>query len=152
MCIGPLCYPQTDLVAAYLNSSKTRALIGANPTHPSDFSFCSFEVNNAFARALDFYAHPTQIYVASLLEHHIRVLIYAGTLDWICNWVSNSIWPEQLEWVGKERYNEAKWRSWTVDRRVAGLTKSAGPLTFASVYSAGHLMSTPFVLNWPARC
>ena len=148
-CVGSLCYPQPDVIAAYLNSSKTRALIGANLTHPANFLFCSFDVNNAFARVLDFYAHPTQVYVAGLLEHHIRVLIYAGTLDWICNWVSNSIWPEELEWVGKQRYNEARWRSWTVNGKEAGRTKSAGPLTFASIYGAGHLISIHFVVTGP---
>lgn len=28
-------------------------------------------------------------YVAGLLERNVRVLIYVGANDWICNWISN---------------------------------------------------------------
>ena len=30
---------------------------------------------------------PTQHYIAALLERGVRVLIYAGANDWVCNWV-----------------------------------------------------------------
>ena len=33
-------------------------------------------------------AFPAQLYIAALLERGVRVLIYVGANDWICNWVS----------------------------------------------------------------
>jgi carboxypeptidase C (cathepsin A) len=42
--------------------------------------------------------HPTQFYVASLLDRGIKALIYVGTYDWICNWVGSERWTLALEW------------------------------------------------------
>jgi len=47
---------------------------------------------------------------------------------------------ERLEWTGKADYNAAKKRDWHVDGKVAGWTKSAGDLTFMTVYGAGHMV------------
>ena len=103
----------------------------------------SSDVNAAFSSHLDKYAVPTQYYVAGLLERGVRVLIYAGTYDWQCNWVANKLWVEKLEWSGQEEFNTEAWRGWRVsdDKGDAGITKSAGKLTFASIYAAGHMMS-----------
>ena len=30
---------------------------------------------------------PTELYIGALLERGVRVLIYVGENDWICNWV-----------------------------------------------------------------
>ena len=56
----------------------------------------------------------------------------------------NKRWAEKLEWSGQREFNSAEWRGWRVsdDRELAGMTKSAGGMTFASVHAAGHMMST----------
>lgn len=74
------------------------------------------------------------------------MLIYAGTYDWQCNWVANRLWVERLEWSGRTEFAEGVWRGWRVDDDDgdAGVTKSSGPLTFASVYAAGHMISFCF--------
>lgn len=52
----------------------------------------------SFALHMDKWRVPNHFYVASLLERGVKVLIYAGTLDWQCNWVANRLWVEKLEW------------------------------------------------------
>ena len=102
---------------------------------------------------MDKYAVPSQHYVAGLLERGIPILIYAGTYDWQCNWVANKLWVDKLEWTGKDEYTREGWRDWTVDGRKAGETKSAGPLTFATIRAAGHmgvLLYCPAVRQWLA--
>jgi carboxypeptidase C (cathepsin A) len=47
---------------------------------------------------------------------------------------------ERLQWSGKKAYNAAKKRDWHVGGKVAGWTKSAGDLTFATIYGAGHMV------------
>lgn len=42
-----------------------------------------------------------------------------------------------LQWSGKEGFGAESLRTWTVDGHKAGITKSHGPLTFATVYGAG---------------
>lgn len=144
MCVGDsLCYHENTAIENYLNKPSTRSLLGVQA--PQNFTSCSSPVAKAFRSHTDKYAHPTQQYVAELLTRGVRVLIYAGTYDWICNWVSNREWVEKLEWEGEEAFNNAEWRVWGVGEDVteensAGITKSAGLLTFASVYGAGHMV------------
>ena len=95
---------------------------------------------------MDKYNSPTQFYVSSLLERGIRILIYAGTYDWQCNWVANKLWVEKLEWFGHEEFNANEWRTWSLDGSDVGITKSAGPLTFATIWAAGHMISSYFII------
>ena len=59
--------------------------------------------------------HQTELYVAQLLERGIRVLIYAGTLDWISNWVSCERWMLEMEWSGQDKFRSEKLREWVID-------------------------------------
>lgn len=64
-------------------------MLGVDPSVES-FTSCSSKVSLLFNENMDEYTHQTQDYVAELLERGVRVLVYAGTLDWICNWVGAS--------------------------------------------------------------
>ncbi len=101
---------------------------------------------------MDKYGVRTQYFVAGLLERGIRVLIYAGTYDWQCNWVANKLWVEKLEWTGSDAFRGEEWRSWGIRQDAstdefdhlkaeAGITKTGGLLTFATIYGAGHMIS-----------
>ena len=57
----------------------------------------------------------------------------------------------ELEWTGQDVYRNAPLRDWLVDGEVAGRTRSGGGLTFATVYDAGHMVSSqPRV--WSGAC
>lgn len=145
MCIGDdLCYAENTAIKTFLDSPATRELLGVES--PNNFSACSREVGRGFSLHMDKYAVPSQNYVAGLLERGIRMLIYAGTYDWQCNWVANKLWVDKLEWTGSEAYAAREWREWEVDGQKAGETKSAGLLTFATVRGAGHMMSAFHIL------
>lgn len=55
--------------------------------------------------------------------------------------VGNQKWTLDLDWTGNAAYNAEKDHDWVVDGKVAGITRSANGLTFASVYAAGHMVS-----------
>ncbi|KAL1946614.1 hypothetical protein VTO73DRAFT_14718 [Trametes versicolor] len=137
-CLGDLCYLEAAKIKDYLNAPETRELLGVES--PSNFTSCSSDVGRAFNSHLDKYAVPAHFHVAGLLERGVRVLIYAGTYDWQCNWVANKLWLEKLDWSGGLVYAADAFRDWTVDGHKAGETKSAGPLTFATVRGAGHMV------------
>lgn len=59
-----------------------------------------------------------QDYVAALLERGIRILIYAGTDDWQCNWVADERWVDRLEWSGSEACAEEPRRLWVVHEKL----------------------------------
>jgi carboxypeptidase C (cathepsin A) len=100
---------------------------------------CSRTVGILFDAQMDG-LQPTYLYVAALLERNIKTLIYVGEADWICNWVGNQKWTLAMEWNGQEDFAGTKLREWFVDGTVAGLTRSARGLTFATIYGAGHMV------------
>ncbi|GBE82719.1 Carboxypeptidase Y homolog A [Sparassis crispa] len=134
-----LCYPVTNAIEAYLNRPDIRTILGVDPAISGNVSACSNRVNDDFNSAGD-YHFPTQYYLAALLERGIRTLLYVGTRDWICNWVGNERMTVAMEWTGQEAYTAAEKRKWYVDSEVAGLVKSVGPFTFATVHNAGHMV------------
>jgi hypothetical protein len=91
---------------------------------------------------MDRWAVHTQDYVANLLDRGVRVLIYAGTYDWRCNWVANKLWVDKLEWSGRAAYALGEWRNWSLDGTKVGEVKETPLLTFATIRGAGHLIST----------
>ena len=92
-----------------------------------------------------------QGYVADLLDGAVPVLIYAGDVDFVCNWIGNKAWTLELEWSGKEGFVAAE------DAEIlphgqsesVGQVRSYGNLAFLRVYGAGHLapMDKPAVLS-----
>ncbi|PCH41605.1 alpha/beta-hydrolase [Wolfiporia cocos MD-104 SS10] len=140
MCVGGnLCYAENTVIKDFLDQPATRKLLGVES--PSNFTPCNSEVGYNFNVVhMDKWAVPSQHYVAGLLERGVRMLIYAGTLDWQCNWVANKLWVDKLDWLGRNAYNAESWRDWIVDGKKAGETKKAGVLTFATILGAGHMV------------
>lgn len=99
----------------------------------------SWEVNAAFD-ASDDILKDSNAYLEALLERDVRVLIYAGTYDLICNFVGNDKMTQGLEWHGQRAFTSQPLREWFVDDKPAGVTRSFGQLTFASVKDAGHMV------------
>ncbi|KAH9842997.1 Alpha/Beta hydrolase protein [Rhodofomes roseus] len=151
-----LCYPITKHVVNYLNNPDTRALLGTDPT-PENYTAADWELNSRFTSHLD-QMFPTQYYLEALLERGVRVLIYVGVYDLFCNWVGNERMTLNMQWTGQAEFAAQPLREWKVDGTVAGLTRSAGPLTFVTVYGAGHMVphdmpkeSLELVNRWIAR-
>ncbi|KJA20896.1 hypothetical protein HYPSUDRAFT_141602 [Hypholoma sublateritium FD-334 SS-4] len=138
---GPsdLCYPQTRVIRDYLDNPSVRATIGVDSHLTKNFTSCSADVGRAFGATQDV-LHPTADYVASLLERGVRVLIYVGTYDWICNHVGNERWTMALDWSGKNEFSSTALRDWIVGGKSAGKTRSAKGFTFATITGAGHMV------------
>ncbi|KAJ7323615.1 serine carboxypeptidase [Mycena albidolilacea] len=138
-----LCYPVTAYIRAYLSRPSVRKTLGVDDAVPTNFSSCAPAVGSAFRAQMDSY-RLTQDYVGGLLERGVRVLIYVGTYDWICNWVGNERWTLALEWSGQAEYAAEPLRPWAVGgdftKGRAGLARSAKGLTFATIDKAGHMV------------
>jgi carboxypeptidase C (cathepsin A) len=44
----------------------------------------------------------------------IPALVYAGDVDFICNYLGNKAWTLKLEWEGEESFNGAEEHSWKI--------------------------------------
>ncbi|KAJ3888611.1 serine carboxypeptidase [Lentinula edodes] len=156
-----LCYPVTVSISNFLSQPHIRAQLGVDthPEIPVNFSSCNPNVGAAFDGTQDI-LHSSRDYVAALLEREVRVLIYVGSYDWICNWVGNERWSRELEWSGQEEFASQELREWTLAGKKAGITRSArrGLFTFATVQGAGHMVpynkpkeALALVQRWVAR-
>lgn len=135
-CIGYLCYPIMDSITKFLRTDKVRDAFGVDKKAPK-FEGCSDKVGNEFAKVNDFII-DTRPFVAALLHSGIRVLIYVGTYDWICNFVGNERVFGSLEWKGLPdfRYQqENNKKIWS-----GGLWWESGRLRYARVNGAGHMV------------
>ncbi|KAJ7885385.1 serine carboxypeptidase [Mycena leptocephala] len=139
-CIGEvmdtLCYPATIQIANYLNLPATRATLGVDPLYPN-ISLVGWAVNAAFSASGDVHKTST-LHIAALLDHGVRVLIYAGTYDLACNFVGNDRVARDLEWHGQKKFSAQPLRNWFVNGQPAGETRAFGGLTFATLRDAGH--------------
>ncbi|GAW07315.1 serine carboxypeptidase [Lentinula edodes] len=156
-----LCYPVTVSISNFLSQPPIRAQLGVDthPEIPVNFSACNPNVGAAFDGTQDI-LHSSRDYVTALLEREVRVLIYVGSYDWICNWVGNEQWSRELEWSGQEEFASQELREWMLAGKKAGITRSArgGLFTFATVQGAGHMVpynkpkeALALVQRWIAR-
>jgi len=98
---------------------------------------------------IDFFLSRMLPYVRLLpeiLESGIRVLIYAGDADYICNWIGNKSWAMELDWDGKLGFNFALDKEWYGNQEEKIPGNSYGQLrthmnfTFLRLYQAGHMV------------
>ncbi|CAR25290.1 carboxypeptidase C [Lachancea thermotolerans CBS 6340] len=135
---GGLCYAGLSYVEDYLNQPEVQVALGSDV---SNFTGCSNEVGLAFLLTGD-NNRPFQQYVAELVNRDIPVLLYAGDKDFICNWLGNLAWSDELEWKHKEQYSVLPLRPWKSEDsgETLGQVKSYSSFTFLRVFGAGHMV------------
>jgi len=133
--VPPLCYDFSN-VATYLDRPEVRATLGVGNRKWSD---CNHAVALEFELAGD-WMHDFQTMVPDQLESGIRVLIYAGDQDYICNWLGNQAWTQALPWSHQGDFNSTKPTNWTVGDKAAGTIQSSNGFTFLRVFEAGHMV------------
>ena len=114
---------------AYLNNPDIQAAIGARKAWQG--------VNITVWKELaptDF-LHSFQALIPPILDENIKVLIYAGDQDYICNWLGVKAWTDKLDWSGHDAYNAAPINKW-----VGGTVRSHKKFAFATVANAGHMV------------
>jgi cathepsin A (carboxypeptidase C) len=133
-CDGPLCYSMNNTLA-FFNNSVVRSALGVSDS--AKWSTCSEEVGELFMydEVKNFnYTFPP------MLEAGIRVMIYAGDCDFICNWMGNKAWVTALNWPGKAAFNAAPDVEFSVAGRAAGEERTYGNFSFVRIYDAGHMV------------
>ncbi|KAI9306874.1 Alpha/Beta hydrolase protein [Cunninghamella echinulata] len=139
---GNLCYEILESVQKYLNRDDVKKEVGAKV---EQYESCNMQINFRFSLAGD-WMRPYVNDVPPLLEDGIRVLIYAGDADFICNWMGNKAWSLELPWSGGEEFkNDAKDEKWVsaLDQTTQfGELRSTkdGKFAFLRVFGAGHMV------------
>ncbi|KAJ2078584.1 hypothetical protein H4R24_004362 [Coemansia sp. RSA 988] len=131
------CYPIMDDIDRYLNNPTVQKELGAEV---SVFESCSEKVFTGFWLTGE-ETKPFHQYIPPLLADGIRVLVYAGDADYICNWYGNKAWALEMEWSGKHKFNMAEDKKWhTADAEHVGEIRETENFTFIRVFGAGHMV------------
>jgi cathepsin A (carboxypeptidase C) len=72
----------------------------------------------------------------------IKVLMYAGDQDYICNWLGNQAWTLALDWPHHDDFNTAPMANWTTPEAntTIGQMRTSNGFSFLRVYDAGHMV------------
>lgn len=130
--IKPLCYDFSD-VKDWLGQPHVQDALGVD----KEWQSCNTTVNRMFSKD---WMHQFQWTVPPLLHNDTRVLIYAGDVDFVCNWIGNKAWTKDLSWAGKQQFNQAEDKDWEVDGKVSGKLRTYNGLSFLQVFDAGHMV------------
>ena len=116
--------------SARVSWSQVRAHLGVGTRKWSD---CSHAVALEFELAGD-WMHNFQDQLPDQLAAGIRVLMYAGDQDYICNWLGNQAWIKALQWPGRAAFNAASLRNISTATGAAiGSLRTAQGLSFLQV-------------------
>ncbi|KAF1329091.1 Carboxypeptidase y a, partial [Globisporangium splendens] len=96
------CYDLSH-VARYLSSAPV--LLYLDVSEKQTWEECSPKVARGFVNTGDVMRN-FDAYVADLLDFsNVRVLIYAGDADLVCNWYGTQAWTTELDWQHKQEFN-----------------------------------------------
>lgn len=143
---GDLCYKQMSWIETWMNDPKHKVALGVNPEQ--SFTSCNTQVNQAFALQGDG-MHNSAILLPELVNDGVRLLVYAGNADMMCNYMGNERWLEQLDTKFYDEFSSAKAVPWFSGqtgklvgevRNAGGAGFTAGNITFVIIYEAGHMV------------
>jgi len=118
-----------DNVAQYLAKPEVNSFL--NPK--KEWVECDPTVYEKVARQ-DMFLDATQ-YLIPLLNDGVKIWIYDGMLDWICNWEQEEKTIDQFEWLGTQ-----DWQSSTYSECPYGWCRQAKNLRFIKFKDAGHMV------------
>ncbi|KAF9789593.1 serine carboxypeptidase [Thelephora terrestris] len=143
---GPLCYKALQWVESWMNDPAVKQELGVHPS--LTFESCSTGVNQAFAAQADGMRNSALL-LTGLVNEGVRLLVYAGTADAMCNFMGNERWVSKFENIFHEEFLYAEPTPWIIKHsgRVAGTVRTvgggghtAGNVTFLAVDEAGHMV------------
>eukprot|EP01025_Chloroclados_australasicus_P047754 TRINITY_DN5387_c0_g1_i1.p1 TRINITY_DN5387_c0_g1~~TRINITY_DN5387_c0_g1_i1.p1 ORF type:complete len:512 (+),score=47.01 TRINITY_DN5387_c0_g1_i1:55-1536(+) len=128
-------YNMTGYVG-YLNRPDIQKILGVD----REFYDCSNSVGYDFegdeARNVAWMLPP-------MLKGGIRINLYIGNIDLICNWLGIRRYLDKMEWFMAEEWASVtgNGQEWTLsDGKPAGTVIYVGPLQYTIVYEAGHMV------------
>ncbi|EJU02625.1 carboxypeptidase C [Dacryopinax primogenitus] len=140
---GSLCYKELTWIESFLNTEANKIELGVDTER--GYQGCNNDVNRAFFSQGDS-MHDTAALLPPLLEDGIRLLIYAGNADFMCNAIGNLEWVVALDNpFASEFRNQTNEPYALPSGKIVGEVRSAGGkgagnLAYVQIYEAGHMV------------
>lgn len=132
--VQPLCY-DFSYATDFLNAASVQSDLGVNRKWES----CNFQVNAGFSSD---WMKDQQWKVPALLSSGVRVVVYAGDMDFIVNWLGVQAWTLALKWEGHDQFNAQTPHKWQPEgaKQAYGEARTYQGFTFLRVFNAGHMV------------
>ncbi|KAJ9194454.1 hypothetical protein DTO164E3_7339 [Paecilomyces variotii] len=119
--------------SSYLQKADVVKAIGAKTAYQE----CSYAVSSDFQGTGD--ASRTYLdTLSAVVQSGIRVLLWAGDADWICNYKGVQKVAEMVDFPGITEFGNAQLQSYTVNGEKKGEFKTVDNFSYLRVYGAGH--------------
>ncbi|KAL8767150.1 MAG: hypothetical protein Q9209_006241 [Squamulea sp. 1 TL-2023] len=118
----------------YLNQANVQNALGVN----LNYTQSNNEVSYAFQLTGDF-AYPNFIEdLEMILNNSVRVALFYGDADYICNWFGGEAVSLAINYTNKEQFAAAGYTPFVVDGDEYGEVREYGNFSFLRIYEAGH--------------
>jgi carboxypeptidase D len=140
--------PDLKYVTPYLRRKEVVAALHINANKNTGWAECNGAVGNAFSAQK---SQPAVNLLPDLLKE-VRLLLFSGSEDLICNHMGTEAFISNLEWNGGKGFevspgNWAPRRDWTFEGDAAGFWQEARNLTYVLFNNSSHMV--PF--DYPRR-
>ena len=119
----------------FLNLASTQEALGVNINYTSDSSDA---VGLGFYYTGDFVFPVFKTDLEEILDNGVRVALYHGDADFICNWFGGEAVSLALNFSYAEQFRAAGYEPFVVDGTEYGEVRQAGNFSFMRIYEAGH--------------
>ncbi len=106
-----------EYIETLLNTPSIKKNLGVPES--VTFQSCNMNINQAFLLQGDS-MHDSAALLPELIEDGIRVLIYAGEADFMCNYMGNLEWMQNLQTSYLDDFNNGTAQDWIVNGKKAG--------------------------------
>ncbi|KAG9023002.1 hypothetical protein FRB95_013868, partial [Tulasnella sp. JGI-2019a] len=118
----------------YLRQRSVQKAIGAEVK----YSNCNTNILTMFAKQGDF-TRTRLPQLGSLADMGLKILIWYGDADYICNWSGGLSLTLGMNWYGKARFGNAPVETITINGLgVVATAVNVDNFSFARVFKAGH--------------
>jgi len=129
--------PPPGLFSEYLNQAEVQQALGVTTNYTGSVNS---EVTAAFWSTGD-HANPKLLpELEELLEAGVRVALWYGDSDYICNWYGGEALSLGVNYTGAGRFREAGYTPLLVDGTAYGDARESANFSFTRVFDAGHAM------------
>ncbi|KAJ5086367.1 hypothetical protein NUU61_007674 [Penicillium alfredii] len=143
--------PDLEYMEPYLRRDDVIEALNINPAKKTGWQECTNMVSDAFKASNSV---PAIDLLPGLLESNVKVLLFSGDQDLICNHLGTEQLIHNMKWKGGTGFETspgvwARRHDWSFEGEPAGIYQHARNLTYVLFYNASHMV--PFDMPRQSR-
>ncbi|KAI9741774.1 MAG: hypothetical protein M1834_000160 [Cirrosporium novae-zelandiae] len=135
--------PPLDSILKYLSYPAIQAALSVYATQQAKktpYSLSNPPIFNAFRASGDGVRHNYLEDLSTLLKNGIRVSLYYGDADYICNWMGGEAASLAIDYPQAPEFAAAGYQTFLVNGTERGQVRQHGNLSFVRVFELGHMV------------